>query len=752
MQNILPYNPFPTFIFRTPLFPFNVFINILDEESICYEKLKSVIQQTVVAEALFLASPELYEQLKVWANGNNLEFKDNERFNQTIYKYLSRMSSRCTPFGLFAGCGVGKFGNETSVRLKKASEYERHTRLDMLYLCKLSQALAKNDIIKYKIRFFNNNSLYKSGEKLRYIEYHYLREIRTHHLVEVNYNEILNLVVTEARKGKTINELVQIVIDNDISSDQAKDFISKLIDNQILISELDPTVTGDEYLKRIIKILLPIEGISLIKDTLYQANNKLYTIDKKIGNSPTAYYSISSDLEKLGVEYNMKYLFQTDLNVTTTSSLVSERTLDSIKICLILLNKLTVKNTNTKISQFIEAFTNRYEMRECSLLNVLDTETGIGYLQTISNSPGDVSPIISDISLPTKEINNSKLEWNRIQEFLLKKILETYEKGLFEIDIKEDELDSFEINWDDIPASIYAIIKFVEGNSQQYPEGRIQIENVGGNTATQLLGRFCHGNRDVFDIAKKIALYEQNLFHESILAEIVHLPDSRVGNVILRPVLQEYEIPFLASPAVDSEHTIYLDDLYVSVRNNEIILRSKSLKKRVIPRLSSAHNYSSYALPAYQFLCDLQSQNMRSYIGFTWGNLSNSYSFRPRVIYRNLIISPASWVVQKEEIGELLKIIDDKQLMLSVTEWRLTKRMPELVLLEQGDNTLFVSFKSLLSVRTLFASVKNNSAFTLKEFLFNVKNAVVKNGDGVFTNEFVFAFYKNVEKYGTHRI
>src|ERR1035437_920293 len=752
MKETLPYGIFTTFIIRTPLFPFNYFSSLIVDESVFSENLKTLVQQPVVAEALFLASSEFYEQLQKWINENEVDLKEKERFFQTIYKYLSRMSSRCTPFGLFAGCGVGRTGNDTLVRLCNASEYERHTRLDMSYLCNLSQALAKNDIIKYKIRYFSNTSIYKSGEKLRYIEYRYRKDSRTHHLIEVKNSEILDAIVNQARKGRTINELVQIVINNDIPTDLAIEYIEKLIEYQILISELDPTVTGDEFLKRIIGILSPIEGISTIKDILTQTNYQLAVIDKNLGNSPVEYYNISSGLNQLGIDYNIKYLFQTDLSITSTYSLVDCRTMDSIKTCLILFNKLSVKNTNTKISQFIEAFPKRYETRECPLLNVLDTETGIGYLKTNRNSEGDVSPIIADINLPPRGINNSNLEWNKIQEFLFKKILEANKKNFYEIDIKDDELESFESNWDDLPVTIHTMVKFVEGPSEKYPEGRIQIEGAGGNTATQLLGRFCHGNKEIFEFVKEIALFERNFFHESILAEIVHLPESRVGNVILRPVLQEYEIPFLATPSVDSKHTIYLDDLYISIKNNEIILRSKTLNKRVIPRLSNAHNYSSHALPVYQFLCDLQCQNMRSFIGFTWGNLSNSYSFRPRVIYKNLIISPASWLVQKDEISGLVKIKDDKHLILSIADWRETRRMPEMVLLDNGDNTLFVSFKSILSIKTLFASVKNQSAFTLKEFLFNADNAVVKNGEGVFTNEFVFAFYKKMEKNGTPRI
>jgi hypothetical protein len=114
-------------------------VNLIIEESICYENLKTLVQQPIVAEALFLASSEFYEQLQKWVIGNEVDLKESERFFQTIYKYLSRMSSRCTPFGLFAGCGVGRTGNETLVRLRNASEYERHTRLDMQFLHLKSQ-------------------------------------------------------------------------------------------------------------------------------------------------------------------------------------------------------------------------------------------------------------------------------------------------------------------------------------------------------------------------------------------------------------------------------------------------------------------------------------------------------------------------------------------------------------------------------------------------------------------------------------
>ena len=48
-----------------------------------------------------------------------------------------------------------------------------------------------------------------------------------------------------------------------------------------------------------------------------------------------------------------------------------------------------------------------------------------------------------------------------------------------------------------------------------------------------------------------------------------------------------------------------------------------------------------------------------------------------------------------------------------------------------------------LSIRAWLSVVKKRSIFQLEEFLFNPALAVVRGQEGVFTNEFIFAFYKD---------
>jgi hypothetical protein len=52
------------------------------------------------------------------------------------------MSSRCTPFGLFAGCTVGITADETNIILGSPENFKRFTQFDMQFWVALLQELA----------------------------------------------------------------------------------------------------------------------------------------------------------------------------------------------------------------------------------------------------------------------------------------------------------------------------------------------------------------------------------------------------------------------------------------------------------------------------------------------------------------------------------------------------------------------------------------------------------------------------------
>lgn len=704
-----------------------------------------VCKLPAVDEAIFLASPDLHSQMKEWLNGELTDNKKRRKLHYGLMRYILRMCTRPTPFGLFAGFSLGKWDKEGRVEYPGQAKYERHTRLDMNYLCALAQDLAKHPVIKERILFYPNSSIYPVSDQLRYVEYRYRQKARrTHHIVAVDNSEYLQKVLDKAAGGAYLKDLAELLVDDDITMEEARDFINELIESQVLVNDLEPAITGPEFVEQILSILEPIEGIDDVKKLIYHARDELVKVDNsQIGTTTSNYLSIAEDIKPLGTGYELKFLFQTDMVKPTLHCTLEWRVARDVLRGSDIMNKLSGKPSSTTMTQFRDAFFERYETREVPLLQALDTESGIGYRQT--GAAGDIAPLVDDLAVPGQPTQGSDIRWNRVQSFLFGKYKESLINDLYEVEITDKEMETFESDWSDLPDTFSCMVKIVE-ESKEDENGmqpkKVLLTGFGGSSSGNLLGRFCHADPATDTFVKEITAKEGELNPDVILAEIIHLPESRVGNVLLRPVLRQYEIPYLAKAAVPPEDQIKLPDLMVSVRRNRVVLRSKRLNKEVVPRLTNAHNYSYNALPVYHFLADLQTQGRRGGLGFNWGSLANEYEFLPRVVYKNIIFSPATWNIKNDDIKDLVKIKENLKLVEAVKEWRKAKKLPARVLLADSDNKLFIDLDNALCIKTLFSVTKNRGGFQLVEFLFNPENAVVKGKEGVFTNEFVLSFHK----------
>ena len=740
MKEKNPYLNFSSFVLRSPLFPFDFIEKLVSGETISDEQIREVCQKPVVDEAIFLASPDLHTQLHEWLDGNLTDQKKISRLHYSLMRYILRMCTRPTPFGLFAGFNVGDWGKETRIELPPQEKYSRHTRLDMNYLCALAQDLAKHPDVKEKIKYFPNSSAYLVGNQLRYVEYRYVNAKRTHHIVAVDYTEYLEKVLNLAANGAYLKDLAELLVDEEITFDEAKEFIDELIQSQLLINELEPAITGPEFLDQILAVLEKLEGIDHLKEVIIHIQKLLQEIDdSKIGDTTSYYERIAKDLEPLGTGYELKFLFQTDMVKPRHECTLDWTLAADVLAGLEVLNKLSTRPGATTLSQFRDAYNERYETRELPLLQTLDTEAGVGYRQT--RDAGDIAPLVDDLAIPGTGDGSQDLKWNRVQSFLFQKYRDAVDNKKYEVELTDKELEPFESHWDDLPDTLSSMVQIIADKSEENPKPRILMSGSGGSSAGNLLGRFCHADKPTDTFVREITQKEGEMNPNVIMAEIIHLPESRVGNVLIRPVLRDYEIPYLAKAAVPEEYQLKPQDLLVSVKGNRVVLRSKRLNKEVIPRLTNAHNYSYNALPFYHFLADMQTQNLRSGVGFSWGALSNEYPFLPRVTYKNVIFSPATWNVRNDDIADLLKIKDGHQLLLAVRQWREKNNMPAYVLLTDSDNKLFINLENSVCIETLFSVTKNRGGFQLTEFLYDTQHSIVKGPEGVFTNEFVFSFY-----------
>ena len=178
------------------------------------------------------------------------------------------------------------------------------------------------------------------------------------------------------------------------------------------------------------------------------------------------------------------------------------------------------------------------------------------------------------------------------------------------------------------------------------------LHYVGGPSGANLLGRFCHADPDLLANVAAHLRDEEALDPDAIFAEVVHLPEGRLGNILLRPVLRRCEIPYLGRSGAPADQQIPVTDLTLRLVDDGFVLRSRRLGRRIVPRLTSAHNFTRRTLNIYRLLCLLQSEGRLHGCTWDWGALA-ALPFLPRVTYGRLVFARATWRVTRDDIRPL---------------------------------------------------------------------------------------------------
>ena len=713
------------------------------------ERLRSLCDRPEILEALFLASPSLVDGLPLWLS--QPDSKKGQRVERVLVRYFYRMTARATPFGLFSGCSLGPLAAETRLALGPRPAYERHTRLDMDYLFALCEELGRDPRIREGLLYRPNSSLYRAAGRLRYAEARLVKKVRSHHLVAVEPTDYLEDTLGRASAGARIADLAAALVasdpDGEISVEDASEYVNELIDSQILVSDLSPLVTGPEAIHELIDLLRGLPGDAPLASTkLAQARDELAALDAGgPGSSPERYRALAQELEALPTPVELARLFQLDMvkpgNQPALGTAVLEEALQGID----LLRRLSPKRQDL-LDTFRKDFSERYgEGREVLLVEALDEEIGIGFERS-SDVGAEASPLLHGLPLAPPAADAS-VTWGGRESYLLDRLTQALATGAQEIELTPKDVERLSPysgpNGGEVPhlADAFQMMIHVAATSPEaLAAGDFQILLGGavGPSGARLLGRFCHADPELHRQVEAHLRQEEAHRPDAIYAEIVHLPQGRIGNILSRPVLRQHEIPFLGRSGTPAENQIPITDLTVTVRGSRIILRSKRLGREVIPRLTSAHNYRRGSLGIYRFLCMLQTQGTQGGAVWSWGALDSS-PFLPRVTAGRLVLARATWVMTGDEIKELVKPTGAARL-IALRAWRERRRIPRLATLTDGDNELLIDFENVLSVETFLDLVEERDRARLSELYPDPDRLVARGPEGRFLHEILIPF------------
>ncbi len=731
------------YLLRAPLLPVDFLTRFLQ---LPYAALADEIKQTFtdpyLAEAIYIASPELSNELRKWQQGQLTGEKDINKLVLSLFRYILRMSTRCTPYGLFAGCATGAFDISTSINLEDVTAHRKYCRLDMNYVAELAEKIAVIPAIQEQLRYYPNNSLYQTGDMYRYAAFTVKNKFRLYDLTAVNHSTYLEEILKKAATGATIGELCAHLTSEEIMEDEAIEFISELIDSQLLISELEPTITGEEFFHVLtwkLKGLQHAEGI----------HGNLSAIGQLLGMPSVGidkYLQTHHLVKQLLPDTNNKDLVQTDLFLSATANTISQQTISQIQEQLTALWKLPAPDRTSDLQNFSKNFRERYEEQEVPLAIALDTEAGIGYGAYTSHYAA-YAPLLDDIVIKGTTTSES-ISWNKMRDFQVKRYLECIQQQQTEITLTDADIKSLSATGDTpIPDSFYLMGSIVSESAQAIDNGDylFDFSSCGGPSAANLLGRFCHGDDLLKEKVQECLREEAQHNPDIIYAEIIHLPEARTGNILLRPQLRDYEIVYLGKGSVAADHQLPVTDLMVRVENNTIILRSRKFNKRVIPRLSTAHNFSMGSLPMYKFLCDLQFQELHHATGWQW-NLPVAAPFLPRVRYKKFVLQKCTWTLYKKDYALLEKHAGVQDHFRIFKDIRSALRLPRYLSIVERDNELFIDLDNESCVHLLVTTLLKKEEITLQEILQTPGNCWITGPGGRFTNELIIPFKSKIAR------
>jgi hypothetical protein len=634
--------------------------------------LVTIYRAPLLREALYLASPGLYQQLLQVENFTDQPY--DRKVLISLYKYLVRATSRCTPFGLFAGYSIVSVGEYTQIEFN--GKYRKHTTLGAHLLQVIGDSLSR---VYKKPRLRINSSLYAVGSNYRFFYRETASAGDAFALLprELKSDPWIETVFRITAHGASRPEIESALTQTGVSKEYARIYIERLWEEQVLVGGMEPAQSNSRFQKLIDSSLHP------------------HAPQAKVLASARALNSGKSHgpLRLANLEHNLKAALidpvdaiQIDLEFQTKTARFNRKIACEIIADVSKVLSLQAHHLPAPLKAFAARFYNRYGQRRVPLMQALDPDSGIGY-GNYKNLPFGHFQLPAAKKLDethSKNAHSAMLE--RIYQYTQKLGRQFYILGPDELDPpKETPLKV---------AEGFSLIGTIICESQRWLDTGnffFDCRAAVGPGSMNLISRFADADQPLAMQVRAAKAKEAACYEDSVLAEIQYVPPGRDANLTRRPVLGEYQIPIMSAPA-EGVTTIHLSDLLVSVENGEVIIYSKTLAKRVRPRATTAYN-PRLGPEVYQFLADVSASEGTPGRLWDWGHLSEN-AFLPRIQVGKTIISRAYWNLPSDSL------IGKQAVAKQMLEWwqGICKlhRIPRWVNIGSGDRQLLIDGCTLL--------------------------------------------------------
>lgn len=720
----LSYKPLGQAYVRVPLLPIETIREDQDDMD-----MDSIAKSPAIHEALLIASTALVEAM---AHHQNISAKKQEQLRGSILRYIIRMSSRTTPFGIFAGVAQVAIDNSTNIYLSPIAGHRHRTRPDMEWLQSFIETLEKDPAIRQDLVYTYQHNAVRIGNRYHFEHWDDGKLTATTVVATTGFEKMIEKTRTGKRYKNLMRELLAEI--PEAEPEEMAQFIDKYITYGVICSSLKPPLTCADparyvlgQLKKIPKACAAAQLISNLLDHTAHYDTLSVGVGsatfQRLVDEAVRINSIPTTHSPLAVDLSLSFAKRPTIQYSIAE--------DACRMAELLF-RLSPQDLNTsRLSSYRERFVEHYGTRRLiPVLEVIDDTYGIGqpdghFSQPHPPAQADRDELLFKLSLQALRAKEPIIQLN--DKLLTKLTNSQYDEKY-------------------LPQSLDIAVQ-VAATSQDAVNQReyllVRSPLTGAPAAGRIAGRFADmlGDRAV-SYLRQIATAYAGSQEEYIHAELVYMPCRiHAANAAIRPAIHDYEITVGVTPGVKTGYTLLLDELFVGVDAGQFYVWSAAHKKKVQVHVGNMVNLA-YAPTACRLIADIALDSKLLLLPFSWG-AARQLPILPRVQYQNIVLSLATWTLSPSDL-DAIQPPDASAAPTPWPEgfsrWRKEWRVPRFVYLADGDNRLLLDLDKaahIVELERVARASKGNQKLHLQEALPGPNNAWAISPDGHRMSEFI---------------
>lgn len=714
------FTPASFFLVRTPMFPMEDFFNLLKTPDVESYLLHLFQTRSELREAIAIASFSLYETILQLLSNKKKDAKKKEKAISSLFKYVLRMTTRATPFGLFSFVSMGAW-SQTPVAQFDLTFIKKQARPDMQWLLNELDSILLDPSVLSFFPVKRNPFLYESMGRI-ILPFSRKTEKKQ---VSIRANSLISLILFLAKEVITQEQLLKQVLSHlpALNPEKVSQVIYSLIQQEILYPTLLPTLlTESSFIDSIdyLKTILPSSALLVKFQTIltllqnYQATavgkgeNSLKILQESMTNPSSSMLQVDAvSSEKISLHSDISYALSEGIEA---------------------LWKISAMNKGVSaLRSYHEKFLDKYGTSSLvPVLELLDETIGLGTPEQY---------------LITSKEKQKELSY---EAWLMEEWARCIREHRTEIVLTEDLIKKFDLNLDpkEAPSSFDVFFGVIPQPSIENKEDFLLLLHGGSDNTNgcATLGRFI----DFFGKQEKEKVRsflqdEENADSMAIYAEISYFPSTpRNANVASHSLLRPLAIDLGYSRS--QEHSLDLEDIVVGATPHHLYLATKKEKQKLMVFANNVLNLSIAPI-LVRFLRDVSRDSFRPFSFFSWGKAA-SFSFLPSIRYKKTILFTAKWRLTLSLIQA--KAEDSLEILIQKIEiWANAWNLPRFLLMAWADHQILLDRTKHFHLKEIAIRLKLDPKTPVNLIEKKGEKELVKSNLGTHRCEFVVPFLKN---------